>query len=64
MAIFWLTRSEVSWNYLVCRNRRFHYEDRTLVCAKGWHRAGGLRLKPGDGPVKVDLTVTCKRVKE
>ena len=25
-----------------------------------WHRAGGLRLKPGEGPVRVDVRVVVK----
>lgn len=28
-----------------------------------WHRAGGLRLKPGEGPVRVDVQVVVKRIK-
>lgn len=32
------------------------------VCSKYWHRMGGLRLKPGDGPVHVEVTVRVRRV--
>jgi len=29
------------------------------INAELWHCAGGLRLKPGGGPVRITLTVTC-----
>ena len=29
-----------------------------------WHRAGGLRLKPGEGPVRVDVHVVVKRIEK
>ena len=29
--------------------------------AKAWHRAGGLRLASGEGPVRVRLRVACER---
>ena len=29
-----------------------------------WHRAGGLRLKPGEGPVRVDVRVVVKRIEK
>ena len=33
------------------------------LCAATWHRAGGLRLKPGEGPIQVTLELKVRRVR-
>lgn len=35
-----------------------------LLNAELWHSAGGLRLRPGAGPLLVDLTLTVALVQE
>jgi len=32
------------------------------VCPKMWEKAGGMKLKPGDEPIRVELTVSTKRI--
>lgn len=40
------------------------YADNSLdICPRLWVRAGGMKLKPGKGPVRVEFSVACKAVK-
>ncbi len=47
----------------------FTCEDDTMnrfleICPRFWHRAGGLCLNLGEGPVKVELTLRVRRLKK
>lgn len=34
------------------------------VCASVWHKCGGIHLKPGEGPVRIELSIKWKKVSE
>lgn len=46
--------------------RWYEVDDSTTMinlCPRRWVRAGGMKLKPGEGPVRVEIEVVCRAVK-
>ena len=69
---FWLARDEDGRFYALSRTKLTRTpagewangnDDYVVVCATVWHRVGGLRLKPGEVPRRVKITVSVKEAK-
>ena len=52
---YWYTISAERDKPYDCGDGRFSSADGLKLCAKLWHRAHGLHLKPGDAPVRIRI---------
>jgi hypothetical protein len=53
--LWWVVRPFDSYR-LSARKSELHSAFGSYIASKTWHRAGGLRLKPGAGPIRIRIT--------
>jgi hypothetical protein len=70
----WVAREKSECNFYIVSNHTlnrtefrtdvsFCSQDAKIYCPRIWHRLGGPRLKPGEGPVQYDMELKWRRVK-